>query len=127
MTTSPRPSPLSLVYRMAADSRPAKPGIEDAYKAIRNRLRKYSADSIVDLVLRMMWNPPKDPMEELRRAPWLALLVAKWALQDRSVSIRVGPQISVEEMDRIRQELWELQGSPDTENLFLMLRSLLHV
>lgn len=112
---------------MAAGSRAAKPGIEGAYKAIRNRLRKYSAASIVDLVLRMMWNPPKDPIEELRNAPWLTLLVAKWALQDRGVSIRVGPQIPIEEMDRIRQELWDLQGRPDTENVFLMLRSLLHV
>lgn len=126
MTNSPLPTPLALVYRASANLPMPKRGIEDAYKTIRNRLRRYSASSIVDLALQMMWNPPDDPIEELRSAPWLTLLIVKWALQDSSVSLRVGSPIPRQEMDRIRQELWELQGTPDTENVFLMLRTILH-
>jgi len=104
---------------------------ESRYKTIRNRLRKYSVESIVELVLDMMWNPPKDPLEELRSAPWLALLIVKWALQDSGCHLRIGPSIPVREIDRIRQELWDLPGSTGTKkhakNVFLMLRSLLHV
>lgn len=127
MTIPPLPSPLSLIYQTAANAPKPKLGIEEAYKTIRNRLRKYSAVSIVDLALHIMWNPPADPLEELRGAPWLTLLIVKWALQDSGVSLRVGPPIPVREMDRIRQDLWDLQGKPETENVFLMLRSLMHV
>jgi len=108
-----------------------KRGIEETYKVVRNRLRKYSASSIVDQALAMLWTEVKDPLEELRRIPWLTLLVVKWALQDNCVNLRVGPSISVEEMEQIRQQLWEVPGSngelAHDRNVFLMLRSYLNV
>ncbi|MGJ7487722.1 GapS1 family protein [Variovorax sp. LT2P21] len=129
MTTAPKPP---LVYRLAAAVAPLpKRGIEEAHRSIINRLRRYSATSIVDLALHMMWNPPKPEIEELRSAPWLTLLLVKWALQDNRVSLRVGPPIPQGELDRLRQQLWELQGTgvgaKENTNVWLMLRSILHV
>lgn len=120
-----------LAFQSAESILKPKRGIEETYKAIRNRLRKYSASSIVDQALAMLWIEFKDPLEELRSIPWLTLLVVKWALQDKCVNVRVGPSISVEEMDQIRQQLWEVPSSngelADDRNVFLMLRSYLNV
>jgi hypothetical protein len=125
-------SKLPLIYRMVATVTPLpKRGIEEAHKSIVNRLRRYSATSIVDMALYMMWNPPKPAIEELRSAPWLTLLLVKWALQDKGVNLRIGPPIPQFEFDRLRQQLWELQGNvdraKDQSNIWLMVRSILHV
>jgi len=105
-------------------------GIEEAYRVIRNRLRKYSGSSIIDAALHILWNPPADRLEELRSAPWLTLLIVKWALQDSLVNLRIGPPISMDEMNRIRQELWDMPEKVRDEtaqkNIFLMLRKLMH-
>lgn len=129
MTTSAKPP---LIYRMAAAVAPLpKRGIEEAHRSIVNRLRRYSATSIADMALHMMWNPPKPEIEELRSAPWLTLLLVKWALQDKGVSLRVGAPIPQGELDRLRQQLWDLQGkaagTKEKPNVWLMLRSILHV
>lgn len=126
--TKPLASPL--IYRMAASVAPLpKRGIEEVHRSIVNRLRRYSATSIADRALQMLWNPPTGEAEELRSAPWLTLLLVKWALQDNLVGLRVGPQIPSTEFDRLRQELWELQGPSHGEkpNVWLMLRYLVHV
>ncbi len=130
MPSPPKPSASPLIYRMAARVAPLpKRGIEEVHKSIVNRLRRYSATSIADLALQMLWNPPTGEAEELRSAPWLTLLLVKWAMQDNLVSLRVGPSIPSAEFDRLRQELWELQGPSHGEkpNVWLMLRYLVHV
>lgn len=124
------PSAWPLVYRMAARVAPLpKRGIEEVHRSIVNRLRRYSATSIADLALQMLWNPPTGEAEELRSAPWLTMLLVKWAMQDNLVSLRVGPSIPPAEFDRLRQLLWELQGPGHGEkpNVWLMLRYLVHV
>lgn len=130
MPSPPKPSASPLIYRMAARVAPLpKRGIEEVHKSIVNRLRRYSATSIADLALQMLWNPPIGEAEELRSAPWLTLLLVKWAMQDNLVSLRVGASIPSAEFDRLRQELWELQGPSHGEkpNVWLMLRYLVHV
>jgi hypothetical protein len=125
-----KPPSSPLIYRMVARVAPLpKRGIEAAHKSILNRLRRYSGTSIADLALHMMWNPPASELEELKSAPWLTLLLVKWALQDTGVSLRVGPPIPKAEFDQLRQELWELQGPSHGEkpNVWLMLRYLVHV
>ena len=122
---------LPLVYRMAAAVNPLpKRGIEEVYRSVVNRLRRYSASSIVEMALHMMWNPPVPETEELRSAPWHTLLLVNWALQHNGVSLRVGPSIPQSEFDRLRQQLWSLQGNEfgtrDKPNVWLMLRSILH-
>jgi hypothetical protein len=129
MTTPPK---LPLIYRMAAAVAPLpKRGIEDAHRSIINRLRRYSGSSIVEMALNLMWDSHKAGIDELRTTPWLTLLLVKWALQDNGVSLRVGAPIPQEEFDRLRQQLWDLQGknaaNKDVPNVWLMLRSILHV
>ncbi len=107
-----------------------KVGIEEAYRTIRNRLRKYSASSIIDAALLILWNPPPNKLEEIRGAPWLTLLIVKWALQDNGVNLRIGAAIPMEEMNRIRQELWDLpekvRDNAAPTNILLMLRKIMH-
>ncbi|EHP44209.1 hypothetical protein OR16_04507 [Cupriavidus basilensis OR16] len=117
-------------YAQANAPKP-KLGIDEAYKGIRNRLRKYSATSIVEVALKILWAPHENLVDEVRHAPWLTLLIVKWALQDNGVQLRVGPPISIQEFDRLRQDLWDLpdlvrDGNRPT-NVFLMMRSLMHV
>lgn len=132
MTGSEKPVPPPLVFRMAAKvAQLPKRGIEDSYKGVMNRLRRFSAVSIVEAALQLMWNPPTEKVDELRTAPWLTLLLVKWALQDKSVGLRVGASIAPSEIDQLRQRLWDLQGvgvsEHQTPNVWLMLRSILHV
>ena len=130
MTLPSKPPATPLIYRMAASVAPlSKRGIEEVHKSILNRLRKYSATSIADLALQILWNPPTGEAEELRSAPWLTLLLVKWALQDSQVNLRVGPMIPSAVFDRLRQELWDLQGPSHGErpNVWAMLRYLVHV
>lgn len=130
MTLSSKPPATPLIYRMAASVAPLpKRGIEEVHRSILNRLRKYSATSIADLALQILWNPPTGKAEEVRSAPWLTLLLVKWALQDKQVSLRIGPTIRSEVFDRLRQELWDLQGPSHGEkpNVWVMLRYLVHV
>ena len=118
----------SLIYRMVENlAPPQKNGIEDVHKAILDRLRRYSASSIADLALEILWNPPGDLAEEVRSAPWLTLLLVKWAMQDKHVSLRVGRQIPLEEFDQLRQDLWALQDRLAKQpNPLLMVRSVMH-
>lgn len=130
MSKNVRPPGPPLIYRMATHVAPLpRRGIEAVHKSIINRLRRYSGASIADLALHMMWNPPASELEELKSAPWLTLLLVKWALQDRGLSLRVGPPIPPTEFDRLRQELWDLQGPSEDEkpNVWLMFRYLVHV
>ncbi len=130
MTPPANPPASPLIYRMAARVAPLpKRGIEEVHKSIVNRLRRYSAASIADLALQMLWNPPTGEAEELKSAPWLTLLLVKWAMQDNLVNLRVGPPIPPAEFNRLRQELWEVQGPSHGEkpNISLMLRYLVHV
>jgi hypothetical protein len=117
-------------HRFAQKIPMPKIGIDEAYRSIINRLRQYSATSIIDAALYMLWNPPIDPLEELKSAPWLTLLIVKWALQDQRVNLRIGRAIPIAEFDAIRQKLWDLPGQVRDDapkNIYLMLRSWMHV
>lgn len=131
MTKPTKLPPSPLIYRMTARvATLPKRGIEETHKSIVNRLRRYSATSIVDMALHMMWNPPAKKLDELRTIPWLTLLLVKWALQDNGVSLRVGKPIPQGELDRLRQQLWDIQGlgtvGNENPNIWLMLRTILH-
>lgn len=119
----------SLVFQMAQQvHQQSKPGIEEAYRAILNKLRRYNGTSIVDLALQILWNPPKEPGGAVKAAPWLTLLLVKWAMQDNLVNMRVGPAIPPHVFYALRQKLWELQDACciGQSNAWLMIRNILH-
>lgn len=103
--------------------------VEDAVRRIRNQLRKYSARSVVDLALHELWTDHGSPLENLKAAPWISLLLVKWALQDRMVHINIGPRISRPIFDRLRQEVWDLpaaqEGPSANGNIYTMMRTIL--
>ncbi|MFS2049365.1 hypothetical protein ACEN9J_19565 [Variovorax sp. Varisp41] len=68
-------------------------------------------------------------MKNLMAAPWISLLLAKWALQDRQTFINIGPRIPLLIFNRLRQEVWDLPSALEDPsahgNLHAMLRRLL--
>ena len=79
----------------------------DAYKAWRNRARKYNPESIVSGALDVLCEPASDPVADLRRGPWLTMLMVKWVCQDRYPGRDHLPSISRAQLDDLRQRLWE--------------------
>lgn len=129
MKVSTFQSDVPFAIRLARKMPIHKVSMDEAYRSIRNRLARYSATSILDAALHILWNPPADPVEELRSAPWLTMLIVKWALQNDAVKLQAGPSISIAEMNEIRQKLWNLPEQVrelQPKNIFLMLRSLMH-
>lgn len=122
---------LPLAYESADSILKSKVGLEGTYKTIRNRLRKHSAVAVADRTLQVMWQQYETPLDELRSFPWLTLLLAKWTFQDASVPLRGGSPLSAQQLDIMRQQLWDGHGNDERRgqdsNVFLMLRSLMYV
>ena len=85
----------------------------DAYKQWRNRARKFSRESIVNLAIHVLCEPCPDVETDLRKAPWLTLLMVKWVCQDRHLDRRLSPAISPAQFDDLRQRLWEFPERVD--------------
>lgn len=103
-----------------------KRDIDAEYRRIRNKLRRFNALSIIDAALTSLHHHmTKNKEHELRSAPWVALLLVKWAFQDNMVPMRVNPPISVEQFDYIRNELWNLSRPEGQKvNVYAMLRQM---
>lgn len=103
------------------------------YKVLRNQLRKFNLQSVVEEALRMTSAPPDDVVDALRQFPWLVMLLAKWALLDKMVLPEVGEPLSPERLGRFVQELWDFerdlikQASPGTAHLLIRPRVFVQV
>ena len=74
----------------------------DAYKQWRNRARKYNLESIVNGVVEVLGDPASDTATDLARAPWITMLMVKWACQDRYPGPAHLPSISFAQLDDLR-------------------------
>lgn len=54
----------------------------DAYKIVRNRFRNFDSRLLIAGCLNYLHQPAKDDLEQLKRLPWLILLLIKWILLD---------------------------------------------
>jgi len=102
---------------------------QDIAKNIRNRLRQYNLNSIVDACLTILYHFRGQGLEELRSAPWLTLLIVKLALEDACINIQDGKDCPIEEIDRARNAIWnatEKNSNAVPSGVFLMIRSLIH-
>ena len=102
----------------------------DAYKAWRRRARKFNPESIVRGAIDVLGERSSDPVEELRKAPWLTLLMVKWACQDRFPARAHFPSISPEQLYELRQRIWNLperlhMGGHNEMPLGLFMRQLI--
>lgn len=102
----------------------------EAYKNWRNRTRNYDPQSIVHEALSLLCEPSQDGVAELKKAPWLTMLMVKWVCQDKYLDGKPGSAITRPQLNDLRQRLWELPDRLDrsdraTMPLRLFLRQLL--
>ena len=80
----------------------------DAYKEWRNRARRYDRGSIIRAAITVLCEPSPDLEADVRKAPWITLLLVKWVCQDRYLDRKHSPPISLGQFDELRQRLWEI-------------------
>jgi hypothetical protein len=118
---------LPLIYRMANSVRPNLSAEDAAYVAVLRELRKYTATSLVEAALRILWADYPTKLDELQTAPWHILLLLKWAFRDPHVALRAGASVTAREFDILRQQVLNLVGSEykrqKPQNIFLMMRA----
>ena len=117
-----------LIYRLVNRVQPqALHGYSEAYAQVIREMRRYSATSIVEAALRILWAEYPSRLEALQMAPWHILLLVKWALRDPHVALRTGAVIPMEAFDGLRQRVLDLVGlehkQNPPENIFLMMRA----
>ena len=93
---------------------------------IQMHLRRFSASSIVEAAMRLLWAEYPNKLDALQTAPWHILLLVKWSLQDKHIHLRVGRRIQSEEFDVCRQMVRDLVGQEYLASkppIWLMLRA----
>lgn len=104
-----------------------QPNLRDdsaAHAAILTRLRQYTAASLVEAALRILWADYPTKVDEFHTAPWHTLLLLKWAFRDPHGALRAGRPVTAREFDVLRQRAHDLVGSEyKPHNIFLMLRA----
>lgn len=89
-----------------------RPTFDKAAKQVRNRLRRYRADSIVQRALDRLYQGNKQSkMNELKTWPWLSLLLVKLVLEDATIEIDRGEDCPQAVFEYCLQVLWDAQGS----------------
>ncbi len=101
---------------------------ETARQELLEAMRPYSAASIVEAALRILWMPVSDALDRLRLAPWQTLLLVKWALEDPAIASYNAPSITQRDFDALRQRLWNIWEWADVQRAtgHLFMRQLLH-
>ncbi len=102
----------------------------DAYRTWRNRARRFDPESIIRVALQSQCEPAVSEFEELKKAPWITLLMVKWVCQDVFIDDKWAPPCTREQVDQLRQKLYELPDglsarSRDTLPLRLRVRQLM--
>jgi hypothetical protein len=101
---------------------------ETAHQELLHAMRPYSAASIVEAALRILWMPVPDAIDRLRLAPWQTLLLVKWALEDPAIALYNAPSITQHDFEALRQRLkniWEW-ADVDRATGHLFMRQLLY-
>jgi len=103
----------------------------EAAKQVRNRLRRYRADSIAQQAMdRLHQGNQKSRIDELKSWPWLSLLLVKLVLEDATISIDKGEDCPQAVFEYCLQVLWDAQGSRERMDdgpgkVYLMVRSVI--
>jgi len=101
---------------------------EDVARKIRNRLRSYSAVSVVHHVRELTRTTHSEILlDQLQMLPWITFLLVKLVLEDQMISLYKGKPCPRDLFDLCRQELWNAVNIPPDDakgSVYLMLRSL---
>jgi len=103
---------------------------EETAKTVRNRLRSYSAVSIVQRALDLIQSSrDENLLDQLQKWPWITFLLVKLVLEDQMISLYNGESCPRGIFDLCRQELWDAEKIPAADDargsVYLMFRSLL--
>ena len=107
-----------------------RPTFAEAAKQVRNRLRRFSAQSIAHHAMIFLQRESSKPtLEEMRTWPWVTLLIVKLVLEDELIALDCGEVCTPEVFDRCRQTIWDAQGAPDRKEsspggVYLMVRAM---
>jgi len=82
---------------------------DDTVRVVRNRLRRYSFESIAMTAIWILNRRYATVDQEMRTFPWLTLTLVEMALQDRMVA-SVGKTIDEKELLSLVKELWDSTG-----------------
>ncbi len=89
----------------------AKQSFNTAYKTWRNRIRKFSVESIINAAFAEL-RRSYSKIDALKAAPWNVLLIVKWVCQDKMMDASRVP-ITRQQFDDLRQQLWDFGGQVD--------------
>lgn len=107
--------------------------IDPIKSQIRNKLRRFRLDSILEVAMKLLHGEFDTPEQELQSLPWLMLLLVKWALEDKMVHSNVGKAITPEELVELQKLLWNSSGDARgangllTTNVVRYIRSIAYV
>jgi hypothetical protein len=100
----------------------------EGYKAIRNKLRKYDPDAILDQCFEYLRAPHRDRLEYVKRHPWLIFLLVKWTLLDDNALATGRPPPNNKQFIALLNEARALEDRvrmpTQFEDLTLFLRSM---
>jgi hypothetical protein len=100
----------------------------EAQKAVRNKLRKYDPDALIDRCLEYLHAPVSSELQYLERHPWVVMLLIKWVLLDDQAMIpgRPAPD-SIQTLALLRQ-VWNLASyarlPTEFDDITLFLRAI---
>ena len=99
-------------------------------KNVRNRLRSYSAISVVRLALDLSnASRDKEILDQLQQLPWITFLIVKLVLEDKMISLYEGESCPREVFNFCQQALWSAEKVPaandERGSVYLMFRSLI--
>ena len=95
------------------------------FKRIRNQLRLYPIQDVIGLCIDYLNQPAEDKITELKRNPWLVLLVIKWVLIDNECRAIAKKNIDQHTLNNILQATYELgdivRMPTDFSNIHLLI------
>lgn len=80
------------------------------YKVIRNKFRKHLPIQLLALLLDYLNHPAKDELEELKKHPWLILLLIKWIFTDECFEQPNKKNVSQSEVMNLLQQMLDLRA-----------------
>jgi hypothetical protein len=103
---------------------------EESAKRVRNRMRSYSAVSVVRHALELTQSTRNESLlDQLQTLPWITFLLVKLVLEDQMTPIYNGESCPKTVFDLCRQALWDAEKVPDAGDakgsVYLMFRSLI--
>lgn len=98
------------------------------FKPIRNKFRTYDPVSILSTSLGRLLHKEHVFLDQLRKQPWIHLVLLKWVFMDDSVALSGRPKITDREfdllLDRVYKLSWTCRKPNQYEDITLFLRAM---